>query len=90
MDQVVNKEEGEALAKNYQIQFVEASAKNRHNINDLFMDLSKEIIEYRKTATNNSGINANTTSEPTDPNITLRERYDSTKRKEKAKSNKCC
>lgn len=90
--QVVSKEAGEALAENYKIQFLESSAKSRHNVNEIFSMLSKEILEYRKTVSNMSGNNINSTVEPTDLNINLQEKRtgDALKKKDKSCANKCC
>lgn len=65
---VITKEAGEELASNFKIKFVEASAKSTHNVDEVFMSLSKEILEHRKTASNMSG-NFTTTVEPTELNI---------------------
>ena len=88
---VVTKEAGESLAHNYKLKFLESSAKSKYNIDEIFTELSKEILEYRKTI-NANGNNANTTVEPTDLNIHLKEKEEEVKKKNKDKSclNKCC
>lgn len=65
---VITKESGEELASKFKIKFVEASAKSTHNVDEVFMSLSKEILEHRKAAANMSG-NFTTTVEPTELNI---------------------
>jgi len=44
----VSRSEGEALAKKYGIQFLESSAKNNININEIFETLGHEIKKYLK------------------------------------------
>lgn len=45
----VTKAEGQALAKQYQLEWSEASAKNRINSDDIFYSVLRRVIEYRKT-----------------------------------------
>jgi len=85
--QAVTKEEGDKLADSYGLKFMEASAKSRHNVNDLFASLSVDILEYRKNAGNSSGGNATTAIEPTDLNVHLDSREAA---KKKVKSKSCC
>lgn len=44
----VSKAEGEALAKKYGIPFLESSAKNNTNINEIFETLGRDIKKYLK------------------------------------------
>ena len=71
---------------------MEASAKARHNVQEIFMTLSKDILDYRKAVNNISGSNTNTTAEPVDVNINLQEKRDNPNRKDKARANNknCC
>lgn len=48
----VTYEEGLELAKQYKIEFIETSAKNSTNIEQSFLNLSKNILE-KMTTTNN-------------------------------------
>ena len=45
----VSKEDGEKLALKFNVQFSEASAKNKSNVNEIFVGLAKEILEIKKT-----------------------------------------
>jgi len=47
-ERVVSREEVEALAKSYNIPFIEASAKNRVNVDELFDLTVRECRKYRK------------------------------------------
>jgi len=85
----VTKEEGDNLAESYGLKFMEASAKNRHNVNDLFASLSVDILEYRQNTGNSSGANATTAIEPTELNVHLDARREAAKKKA-AKGQKCC
>jgi len=85
----VTKEEGDKLADSYGIKFMEASAKSRHNVNELFALLSVDILEYRQNSGNSSGGNATTAIEPTELNVHLDARREAAKKKA-AKGSKCC
>lgn len=85
----VSKEEGDNLAESYGLKFMEASAKSRHNVNDLFASLSVDILEYRQNTGNSSGANATTAIEPTELNVHLDARREAAKKKA-AKGQKCC
>lgn len=70
---------------------MESSAKSRHNIDEIFTTLCKEIIEYRKTVSNISGNNFNTTVEPTELNIiNLQEKKEAIKKQDKSCKDQCC
>jgi len=47
----VSKEEGEALAKKLRCRFIEASAKSRKNVDELFAELVKEIMKHKNKGT---------------------------------------
>lgn len=44
----VTVEQGEALAKKFGVPFFETSAKTRHNINEIFLNLTKQILKSTK------------------------------------------
>jgi len=53
----ISKEEGQQLATELGCKFLEASAKRKINVDEMFTELVKEIMAYRRkqpqTATNN-------------------------------------
>jgi GTPase SAR1 family protein len=46
-ERVVTKEEGQEFANSLHIPFIETSAKNRENVDEMFMDIVREIRRYR-------------------------------------------
>ena len=68
-DRVITIEKGRELAKEYNIKYYETSAKDNINCNDVFMDLTKEIltelIDNENNTTNNSRNNSNKKSKDT-------------------------
>jgi len=49
---IVAKEEGEKIATKFKIKFMEASAKNKTNVNEIFMGLAKDILDNKKPEDN--------------------------------------
>ena len=92
--QVVSQEAAEKLAATYNVPYMETSAKTRHNISSVFVSLSKQILEDKKTATNQSDNTSlrNTTVEPTDINISIQLSKEVSKKKKQdpACMVKCC
>ena len=79
------------MANSHKVKFIEASAKSRHNVNDVFVQLSKEILEFRKTLGNLSGGNFNTTIEPTEVQIgSVPEKKLTSGKKHQSCLNGCC
>ena len=53
-ERVVSKEEGEKMAKQYNLKFYETSCKNGDNVENCFLDLARQIIEKMKEKKLNS------------------------------------
>ncbi|RMZ87590.1 hypothetical protein DV736_g5184, partial [Chaetothyriales sp. CBS 134916] len=47
-DRVVSRDEGQALARQFNCKFIETSAKNRINVDNAFYDLVREIRRYNR------------------------------------------
>ena len=53
-ERVISKEEGEKMAKQYNLKFYETSCKNGDNVENCFLDLARQIIEKMKEKKLNS------------------------------------
>lgn len=54
-DRLITKEEGEAVAREYDIPFFECSAKNNDNINEVFEVIANRVFDKLKKNRKNSG-----------------------------------
>ena len=64
---LVSTQEGRELAKRNKLMFMEASAKTRENVNDVFFELAEKILEkpelYESSARMPQGVNLNQESD---------------------------
>jgi len=56
------------LAQRYNIRYLESSAKNKTNLNEAFLSLTKEILEHKKL---NASSTEGPVAEPLQVNIAL-------------------
>ena len=52
-ERVVTKEEAKEYANKYQIPFLECSAKNRENIDEIFLEIVREVRKSQNTKNSN-------------------------------------
>lgn len=55
----MTREQGEEAAKKYGINYAETSAKSKSNISEIFLDLTKAVLDSRGTTVKSNG-NENT------------------------------
>lgn len=83
------------MAAAYKIKYMESSAKNKINVSEAFLSVTKDVLDNKKLIQNQSEVSSpmyvNSTIDPGDINVSVQlKKENSQKNQENKCSAKCC